>query len=270
MNEYFILLPVRCYTCGYVLGKFQIEYESLIDSGDLSFENIIKLFNDESTDVEIIYEKRLRSKLFKIPMIRDCCLTNLLSPIILPEQIKPKYPNPLEPGKMIESRSVGREVASSIPGEGRAKTKFYTKTFSDISSKRKLPREEEIGLVSSDVIDGSIPPSQGLVPIPTPPIASPMTASPMMILPSPSPMMIPSMPSELSPLVTPRQPSKIPTMAPMPPRLTPNPRNTSIKQLVPYRGPPSPIALLPMTPPKYVPSPPIRVDMSSLTSLIKK
>lgn len=249
MNEYFILLPVRCYTCGYVLGRFQTEYEALIDSGDLSFENIIKLFNKESTDVEIIYEKRLRAKLFKIPMIRDCCLTNLLSPIILPEQIKPKYPNPLDPSKMIESRSVGRESAGSS-GEVRAKTKFYTKTFSDISSKRKLPKHEEIGLApaeGAEVTDGSVPPSQGLIPIPTP---TPTQVSPL-------PGKIRSIfPSELSPLVTPR----LPTMAPMPPRLAPSPRTTNIKQMVPYRIPgPSTLPRYPQVPPS-----PINIDLSTI------
>src|SRR5579872_1952957 len=154
MNEYFILLPVRCYTCGYVLGKFQNEYESLVESGTISYENIIKLFNKELTDVQVVYEKRLRSKLFKIPLIRDCCLVNLLSPIILPEQRKPVYPSLTEPGKMVESKSVGRETV----GEVRPKTKFYTMTFSDISNKKKLPKHEEIGITEEDVSKSMILP----------------------------------------------------------------------------------------------------------------
>jgi DNA-directed RNA polymerase subunit N (RpoN/RPB10) len=269
MNEFIILLPVRCYTCNYILGKFQTEYEALIESGELSFENIIKLFNKESTDVEVIYEKRIRSRLFKIPMIRDCCLTNLLSPIILPEQIKPKYPNPVDPSKMVESISVGREVG------GRAKTKFYTKTFSDISSKRKLPKLEEIGVPPAEVTEGTegtILPEHGLISLPTPSVPS--------VPSSPSLPEMTSLPLELSPIVTPRQTIK----APMPPRLAPSPKHTTIKQLVPHRLPPVPTgtagtAASPMFPSRFLPQtkmplmpgiPGVRIDISNLSSIVKK
>lgn len=147
MDEFIILLPVRCYTCGFVLGKFQEKYEYLVETGTLSMENIIKMFNPEYkgslSDTEIEYEKDIRSIFFKIDRTRDCCLTNLLSPIVLPDTRKPVYPDPSNRERMITSMSIDRET----PGYERPVTRFYTKTFSDVSNKRKLPKREEMGII---------------------------------------------------------------------------------------------------------------------------
>jgi DNA-directed RNA polymerase subunit N (RpoN/RPB10) len=144
MDEVDILLPVRCITCGFVLGQYQEKYEYLVSIGSLSMENIIKMINPEGlNDSDILYEKELRSTFFKIDKTRDCCLTNLLSPIVLPRAEKPIYPNPSKREEMMVSKSVGRET----PGYERPITRFYTKSFSDVSNKRKLPKREEMGLV---------------------------------------------------------------------------------------------------------------------------
>lgn len=60
MQEEDFLFPIRCYTCGNVLGRFQIKYEEMIEKGYSS-----KYIMDS------------------LGVIRECCRQHMISPIVL-------------------------------------------------------------------------------------------------------------------------------------------------------------------------------------------
>ena len=132
LPEFMIFLPIRCFSCGYVLGKYQEVYERLVAEGT-SAEEMFKLFN--------------------IPIERTCCRTRITSPEVIPYNVKP-----------ITSLSVGRE---DYPQSSMVKRIYTTKTFDDVSNKRNhvisdnLPKE-------SVIESGNHPSSFGVFEIPKP------------------------------------------------------------------------------------------------------